>query len=83
MPIYEYRCTACGDAFEALVRGDEAAVCPACGSADLERQTSLPTVQSASTRANALNAAKKRDRAQASDRMHERLKYEESHDRHG
>jgi putative FmdB family regulatory protein len=83
MPIHEYRCTACGEAFEALIRGGEAAACPACGSADLERQTSLPTVQSSGTRANALKAAKKRDGAQATDRMHERLKYEESHDRHG
>jgi putative FmdB family regulatory protein len=83
MPIYEYRCTACDEAFEALIRGSEAAACPECGSADLERQTSLPTVQSSGTRANALEAARKRDRTQATDRMHERLKYEESHDRHG
>lgn len=83
MPIYEYRCVACGHAFEALVRGDAPATCPSCESQDLVRQTSLPTVQSTGTRANALKAAKTRDRAQATDRMHERLKYEESHDRHG
>lgn len=83
MPIYEYRCTACGHAFEALVRGSEAPACPECESPDIERQTSLPTVHSSGTHAQALAAAKKRDRAQATDRMHERLKYEESHDRHG
>jgi putative FmdB family regulatory protein len=83
MPIYEYRCTACGHAFELLVRRGDSPVCPECDSAQLERRTSLPTVQSSGTRAQALRAAKKRDKAQATDRMHERLKYEESHDRHG
>jgi putative FmdB family regulatory protein len=83
MPIYDYRCNACGHVFEALVRRAEVPACPSCASADLERQTSLPTVQSSGTRAQALKAAKRRDKGQATDRMHERLKYEESHDRHG
>ena len=30
-----------------------------------------------------MKAAKKRDAGQAQDRMHNRLHYEESHDRHG
>ena len=30
MPIYEYRCEACGHEFEELVRGDEAIACPRC-----------------------------------------------------
>ena len=34
MPIYEYRCPACGGQFEALLRGDDPAPgCPTCGSA--------------------------------------------------
>jgi putative FmdB family regulatory protein len=38
VPIYEYRCTACTEPFEELVRGPDAAVaCPACGSAAAER----------------------------------------------
>jgi putative FmdB family regulatory protein len=33
MPIYEYRCTACGGRVEALIRsGTAAPVCPDCGS---------------------------------------------------
>lgn len=83
MPIYEYRCTACSHAFELLIRSGDEPVCPECGSDAIERITSLPTVQSSGTRAQALRAAKKRDKAQATDRMHEWLKYEESHDRHG
>ncbi len=83
MPIYEYSCTACGHEFEELVRGDEKPVCPSCESEDLERLMSLPRVHSQSTRDLSRKAAKKRDAAQANDRMHDRMRYEKSHDRHG
>ena len=83
MPIYEYRCTSCDHQFEALIRGAEKPSCPECSGEDLERQTSLPTVHSSGTHGLAMKAAKKRDAASASDRMKERMKYEESHDRHG
>jgi putative FmdB family regulatory protein len=83
MPIYEYICRSCDEAFEALVRGEAKPPCPSCGGSDAERQFSLPTVKSAGTRANAMRAAKKRDASQAKDRMHERIRYEQSHDRHG
>ncbi|WP_119154752.1 FmdB family zinc ribbon protein [Caldimonas tepidiphila] len=45
MPLYDYRCTACNAAFELLVRASTVAVCPQCGSAQLERQVSLPAPQ--------------------------------------
>lgn len=79
MPIYDYVCSACSHQFEALVRNDRAPVCPACGGVELERQLSLPAVQSEGTRAQALKAAQRRDQAQATDRTHEQLKYERSH----
>ena len=41
MPIYAYRCRACGDAFETLVMSGETPVCAACASAELEQQLSL------------------------------------------
>jgi len=34
MPLYDYKCTACGETFEilsSLAERDEKAVCPACG----------------------------------------------------
>ena len=83
MPIYEYSCNACNHAFELLIRGKETAACPECEGTDLERLISLPRVKSDTTRALAMKAAKKRDAGQARDNMHERLRYEESHDRHG
>lgn len=83
MPIFDYDCRACGHTFEALVRGGVTPACPSCQSADVEKRLSLPAVKSDTTRSLAMRAAKKRDKAQATDRMHERLRYEESHDRHG
>ena len=83
MPIYEYTCRACEHSFELLIRGEETQACPSCESADLERHISISGVKSETTRGLAMKAAKKRDASQAKDNMHERLRYEESHDRHG
>ncbi len=43
MPIYEYRCAACGATFERLVRmgSGEAPACPACGGAQTDRLVSV------------------------------------------
>jgi putative FmdB family regulatory protein len=83
MPIYEYSCQECDNDFEELVRGEEVPVCPSCGTGNIGRRMSLPRVHSQSTKALSMKAAKKRDAGQAKDRMHDRLHYEESHDRHG
>ncbi len=83
MPIYEYTCRDCGLEFEQLVLGRRTPTCPTCESERLERRLSLPRVKSSTTREMAMRAARKRDAGQARDRMHERIRYEESHDRHG
>ncbi len=83
MPIFEYQCRECRHEFELLVRGETTPCCPSCSSHDLERLLSLPRVHSASTKQMGLKAAKKRDAAQARDRMHAQQQYEKSHDRHG
>ena len=59
MPLYEYRCCACSQEFEALVRGGEAASCPSCGSQTLERILSSFMVSSEGTRQSALKKGKK------------------------
>ncbi len=41
MPIYEYRCRACGQSFERLVHGTPAVPCPACDSPDVARLLSM------------------------------------------
>jgi putative FmdB family regulatory protein len=41
VPLYEYRCLGCGRLFERLVRSwNEAVDCPACASAQVEKQVS-------------------------------------------
>ena len=45
MPLYDYRCSACGAAFEMLVRGSTVPACPQCASTALERQLSLTAPQ--------------------------------------
>ena len=83
MPIYEYTCLDCASDFERLVLGGKTPTCPDCGSENLERRMSLPRVKSSTTRGMAMRAAQRRDASQARNRMHERIRYEESHDRHG
>jgi putative FmdB family regulatory protein len=41
MPIYEYVCMQCESHFEELVRMDETADCPDCGSQNVRRQVSV------------------------------------------
>ena len=82
MPIYEYVCAECGSEFEKLVRRDalHAAPCAKCGSAQVQRRLSLPSVSSETTRGKAMRAARKRDQAQATDRVQAQIAYEKSHD---
>jgi putative FmdB family regulatory protein len=42
MPIYEYRCTACGAEFEELVRSDTKVACPECRTTRVAKQLSVP-----------------------------------------
>jgi putative FmdB family regulatory protein len=37
MPLYDFRCGACGESFEARAAHDELPPCPFCGAADTER----------------------------------------------
>jgi putative FmdB family regulatory protein len=81
MPIYDYRCAGCGAEFEALVRGAAAPVCPSCGSAEPERLPSfLTAVRSDATRDVVSRETRRRDAAQARERVHEQARYERNHD---
>ena len=54
MPLYDFRCRACREEFEALVRPGNTPACPACASGDLER---LVTGFSFSVRSGGLSPA--------------------------
>jgi putative FmdB family regulatory protein len=46
MPIYEYKCRACGHHFEELVRDAITPPCPSCRSSEVERTISLFSAKS-------------------------------------
>jgi putative FmdB family regulatory protein len=50
MPLYEFRCGACGAEFEVLVRGSQPPSCPACSCTTVDRLTSVFAVSSDQTR---------------------------------
>ena len=83
MPIFDFRCAGCGAEPELLVRGASAPppVCPACGGESLERLPSFGgAVRSDATRDVVQRETRRRDAAQAKDRIHEQAKYERNHD---
>jgi putative FmdB family regulatory protein len=80
MPLFDYVCRNCGSAFELLVLKSTVLQCPSCSSADLDKQLSLPAVKSDETKARALRAAKKRDKALGAERVAAQREYERNHD---
>ena len=48
MPIFEYACQGCGNAFELLVRSDTVPECPQCRSHQLDKQLSVFATAAAS-----------------------------------
>jgi putative FmdB family regulatory protein len=57
VPLYDFRCRACGEQFETLVRPAAVPACPACAATDLER---LVTGFSFSVRSGGLSPAARR-----------------------
>ena len=45
MPLHDYRCSACGETFELLVRSSTVPACPHCAATQLERLLSLTAPQ--------------------------------------
>lgn len=79
MPTFDYRCRACGEHFEVFVRGKEAVSCPDCAGQDLEKLLSMPALKTDSTHAQAMAAAKRRDKRQARDNYWTQRDYEREH----
>ena len=80
MPIYEYTCRKCKNAFEQLVRKGDIPACPKCESEDLERMLSICSVSSEHSREVNLRGARARAQAVKKDQDHEHHK--QLHDHH-
>ena len=82
MPIFEYRCTVCGNEFEILVlKSSSVPGCTSCGSDDIEKMMSISSVSSADVRKRASRDIRARNRALRKDHAHEEVKRLESHAR--
>ena len=46
MPLYEFHCKQCEADFELLMRSDEQAACPDCGTKKVEKLFSVPAAHS-------------------------------------
>jgi putative FmdB family regulatory protein len=79
MPIFDYSCKGCGHRFDALVLRNEVVSCSKCGSQDLEKNITLPALKTDGTHAQALKAAKQRDKRQARDNYWTQRDYERAH----
>ena len=81
MPLYDFRCKACGEEFEALVRPPHQPACPSCAGADLER---LLSGFSFSVRSGGLSQAARRavQKQQASEKADHAAFQEEVEKKH-
>jgi len=82
MPIFEYRCSACGDEFEQLVLNSSPVTeCLSCGSKDIEKMLSISSVSSERVRSRATSDIRARNRALRKDHAHEEVKRIDAHAR--
>ena len=80
MPLFEYRCQACHEQFELLIRGTAVPACPTCGSTAVEKILSVFAVSSEGTQLRNRETLGARQRARAVGEQKEREHY--THDHH-
>lgn len=80
MPLYEFKCLACGDQFERLVRGEAPPECPTCHSNELERLLSSFGVSSQATRQSNLQKARKAGQKLRREKEHAEAEAAAAHD---
>lgn len=79
MPLYDYKCRACGRVFEELVRLGETPNCPACNGSDLERLVSIPAVSTDATRKRSLGKARRAAGKVSREKKHAQAEYERNY----
>ena len=79
MPIYEYKCRACGHQFEKIVRLNETPGCPECEGCDLEKLLSTPGISTQKTRSRSMSEARQRGAAIKKEKDHAQAEYERNY----
>lgn len=79
MPIYDFKCRACGKKFDELVKLGETPDCPSCGSSDLERLFSFPAVSTETSRRTALAEGRRRASKINKEKKHAQAEYERNY----
>ena len=79
MPLFEYRCGACGSEFERLVRSGDVPACPSCGATSLEKQLSMFAVSSEDTQLRSRKRLGASQRPQAQKTRTEKDFYKSDH----
>jgi len=80
MPLYEFKCAACGHRFDELVRVDELPPCPRCGNAAPERQFSTSAgVSTDRSRKKAVGVARRAAGKVKREKDHAQREYERNY----
>lgn len=80
MPLYDFKCRACGHAFDELVKVGETPNCPSCGQADVERLFCVPrAISTESTRKRNLGEARRRAGKVRKEKDHAQAEYERNY----
>lgn len=79
MPIYDFKCRACGHVFEELVKLGQTPDCPECGGNDLETLISLPAISTETSRKRSAGAARQRADKMRTEQKHAQAEYERNY----
>ena len=80
VPLYDFRCRACGHEFEALVRPANAPQCPECHATDLERLLSTFVASSEEGQQKAARDSRQRQIRGRRDQLVAEAEYRKEHE---
>lgn len=79
MPIFEFKCRACGHRFEAIVRPRTEVACLSCQGSDLEKLISIPSVSTSGTKKLSVTSAQKKNAGTTRDKAWADYEYDRKH----
>jgi putative FmdB family regulatory protein len=79
MPIYDFKCRACGCIFEELVKLGYTPDCPECGGNDLATLISLPAISTETSRKRSAGKARERADRVRKEQKHAQAEYERNY----